>query len=127
MKIKDNQSFEYSDERFADLQMLRYRLTGFDALTLQQKIYVYYLAKATLSGRDIVTDQFGKYNLAVRKTLEAVYVNGNDRDSREFKAMAVYLKRLWFSNGIYHHYGCEKFAKPGCGMRWGYSLPVFFP
>ena len=117
MKIKDNQSFEYSDERFADLQMLRYRLTGFDALTLQQKIYVYYLAKATLSGRDIVTDQFGKYNLAVRKTLEAVYVNGNDHDSREFKAMAVYLKRLWFSNGIYHHYGCEKFA-PEFSETW---------
>lgn len=117
MSIKDNRPFEYSNERFADLQMLRYRLNGFEELTLRQKVYVYYLAKATLAGRDIVTDQFGKYNLAIRKTLEALYVNGSDRVSDDFKAMTVYLKRLWFSNGIYHHYGCEKFT-PGFSEEW---------
>lgn len=105
--------FNYQDERFADLQLLRYRLNGFDKLSRNQKLLVYYLSKATLSGRDITFDQFGKYNLRIRKMLEAVYVNyAISHDTDDFKALEVYLKRLWFSNGIYHHYGCEKFV-PG--------------
>jgi dipeptidyl-peptidase-3 len=105
--------FNYQDERFADLQMLRYRLNGFEKLSLQQKKLVYYLSKATLFGRDITFDQFGKYNLRIRKMLEVVYVDMNmPHDTAEFKELEVYLKRVWFSSGIYHHYGCEKF-KPG--------------
>ena len=101
--------FKYSDERFADLQMLRYRLKGFENLTLKQKIYIYFLAKATLAGRDITTDQFGKYNLKIRKVLEAVYEEyPGSKDSDDFKNLEIYLKRIWFSNGIYHHYGSEK-------------------
>ena len=102
--------FNFTDERFADIQMLRYRLDDFDNLTLNQKLYIYYLSEATLCGRDITTDQFGRYNLRIRRTLEAVYVNySGERDNDEFRAFTVYLKRVWFSNGIYHHYGCEKF------------------
>lgn len=105
------ETFKFTDERFADIQMLRYRLDGFEDLTLKQKLYIYYLAKATLCGRDIVTDQFGRHNLLIRKTLEAVYENFmGDRTSHDFQAMTVYLKRVWFSNGIHHHYGCEKFV-----------------
>ena len=105
--------FQYSDERFADLQMLRYRLNGFEDLSLSQQLYIYYLAKATLMGRDITFDQQGKFNLRIRKTLEAIYKYfEGDRESDSFKALTVYLKRVWFSSGIYHHYGCEKF-KPG--------------
>lgn len=100
----------YTDERFADIQMLRYRLNGFEELTLRQKIYIYYLSQATLAGRDITFDQFGKYNLRIRKTLEAIYTDHSiDRAADGFKALELYLKRVWFSNGIYHHYGCEKF------------------
>lgn len=106
-------TFNYSGERFADLQMLRYRLNDFDELSLRQKCLVYCLAKATLYGRDITFDQFGKYNLRIRKLLEAIYVNfAGNRDDADFKAFEVYLKRVWFSNGIYHHYGTEKFV-PG--------------
>lgn len=107
------EGFCYSGERFADIQMLRYRLNGFESLSLRQKLYVYYLSKATLAGRDITTDQFGFYNLDIRKVLEAVYVNyqGN-KECKDFIAMTIYLMRIWFSNGIYHHYGSEKFA-PG--------------
>ena len=105
------ETFKFTDERFADIQMLRYRLDGFEDLTLKQKLYIYYLAKATLCGRDIVTDQFGRHNLLIRKTLEAVYENFmGDRTSHDFQALTVYLKRVWFSNGIHHHYGCEKFV-----------------
>ena len=105
------ETFKFTDERFADIQMLRYRLDGFEDLTLKQKLYIYYLAKATLCGRDIVTDQFGRHNLLIRKTLEAVYENFmGDRTSHDFQSMTVYLKRVWFSNGIHHHYGCEKFV-----------------
>ena len=100
----------YSDERFADIQLLRYRLNGFEQLNLLQKRLVYYLSKATLYGRDITFDQFGRYNLRIRKTLEAVYTNLIiPHDTTDFKALEVYLKRVWFSNGIYHHYGSEKF------------------
>ena len=105
--------FEYNDERFADIQLLRYRLNGFDKLTLKQKTLIYYLSEATLAGRDITFDQFGKYNLSIRKMLEVVFMCfEGDRFSDEFKALEEYLKRVWFSNGIYHHYGCEKFI-PG--------------
>ena len=103
-------NFKFTDERFADIQMLRYRLDDFESLTLNQKLYIYYLSEATLCGRDITTDQFGRYNLRIRRTLEAVYVNyGGERDCDEFRALTEYLKRMWFSNGIHHHYGCEKF------------------
>ena len=105
--------FNYQDEQFADLQLLRYRLNGFEKLSLRQKELIYYLAKATLFGRDITFDQNGKYNLLVRKVLEVIYTDAPvSHDTDDFRAMEVYLKRLWFSNGIYHHYGCEKF-KPG--------------
>lgn len=105
------QKFNYIDEKFADLQLLRYRLPDFDKLSLRQKKYIYYLSKAALSGRDITTDQFGAYNIRIRKLFEAIYTgyDGN-RDCSEFQDVVVYLKRMWFSNGIYHHYGCEKFV-----------------
>ncbi len=109
----ENQPFSYTDERFADLQMLRYRLKGFENLSREQKLYIYCLAKATLMGRDITFDQQGKYNLRIRKTLEALWSSyEGDRGSEEFKALETYLKRVWFSSGIHHHYGCEKFV-PG--------------
>ena len=100
-----------TQERFADIQMLRYELKGFENLSLTQKIYIYCLSKATLLGRDITFDQQGKYNLRIRKTLETVYrhYEGN-RESEDFKAFEVYLKRVWFASGIHHHYGCEKFV-----------------
>ena len=106
-------AFNYQDERFADLQLLRYRLNGFERLSVQQKVLVYYLAKATLFGRDITFDQFGQYNLRIRKLLEVVYQDLTiPHDSEDFRALEVYLKRIWFSSGIHHHYGCEKF-QPG--------------
>ena len=104
-------SFRYTDERFADLQLLHYRLNGFEALSLQQKKYIYYLSKATLYGRDITFDQFGIYNLRIRKVLETIYTDRSiDHTTDEFCKLEVYLKRMWFSNGIYHHYGCMKFV-----------------
>ena len=103
--------FRYVDERFADLQMLRYRLEGFERLSLQQKTLIFFLSKAALFGRDITFDQYGRYNLLIRRTLEAVYTDlCIDHDTDEFRALELYLKRVWFSNGIYHHYGCEKFV-----------------
>ena len=108
-----NGKFHYSDERFADLQMLRYEVKDFDQLTLKQKTFIYYLQLAAMQGRDILFDQNGKYNLRIRYTLEKIYTDyQGDRSSAEFKALEVYLKRVWFSNGIHHHYGCEKFV-PG--------------
>lgn len=107
--MKEN-IFNYADERFADVQMLRYRLEGFEELTLKQKTLIYCLAKATLYGRDITFDQFGKYNLRIRKALECIYTSyRGDRNSKDFSGLTEYLKRVWFSNGIYHHYGCDKF------------------
>ena len=97
-------------ERFADIQLLRYRLNGFEQLSLLQKKLVYYLSKATLYGRDITFDQFGRYNLRIRKMMEAVYTDPSGKhETDDFRALEVYLKRVWFSNGIYHHYGTEKF------------------
>lgn len=110
--------FNYQSERFADLQLLRYRLNGFEKLSLRQKIFVYYLAKATLFGRDITFDQYGKYNLRIRKMLEVIYSDLTiNRQTDDFKALEIYLKRVWFSNGIYHHYGCEKF-EPGFSSEY---------
>lgn len=111
-----------TQERFADIQMLRYELKGFENLSLTQKIYIYCLSKATLLGRDITFDQQGKYNLSIRKTLEAVYLHyeGN-RESEDFKAFEVYLKRVWFASGIHHHYGCEKFV-PGFSEESFYEM-----
>lgn len=111
-----------TQERFADIQMLRYELKGFENLSLTQKIYIYCLSKATLLGRDITFDQQGKYNLRIRKTLEAVYrhYEGN-RESEDFKAFKVYLKRVWFASGIHHHYGCEKFV-PGFSEESFYEM-----
>lgn len=129
----------YSDEKFADIQMLRYRLNGFEQLSLNQKQYVYCLAKATLCGRDITTDQFGRYNLKIRKLLEALYLIykeqpetlgrqglsqqelSQEQQHEQFDAMTVYLKRVWFSNGIHHHYGCDKF-KPQFSESWFRSI-----
>lgn len=111
-----------TQERFADIQMLRYELKDFENLSLTQKIYIYCLSKATLLGRDITFDQQGKYNLRIRKTLEAVYLHyeGN-RESEDFKAFEVYLKRVWFASGIHHHYGCEKFV-PGFSEESFYEM-----
>lgn len=111
-----------TQERFADIQMLRYELKGFENLSLTQKIYIYCLSKATLLGRDVTFDQQGKYNLRIRKTLEAVYrhYEGN-RESEDFKAFEVYLKRVWFASGIHHHYGCEKFV-PGFSEESFYEM-----
>lgn len=111
-----------TQERFADIQMLRYELKGFENLSLTQKIYIYCLSKATLLGRDITFDQQGKYNLRIRKTLEAVYLHyeGN-RESEDFKGFEVYLKRVWFASGIHHHYGCEKFV-PGFSEESFYEM-----
>ena len=107
------EKFDYTVEQFADLQILRYRVPGFENLSLQQKELVYYLTEAALQGRDILFDQNGKYNLRIRRTLEAVYTGyKGDKNTPDFKAMEVYLKRVWFSNGIHHHYGSEKFV-PG--------------
>lgn len=111
--VTDTQKFDYTVEKFADLQILRYRVPGFEDLSLKQKELVYYLTEAALQGRDILFDQNGKYNLRIRRMLEAVYTGyQGDKNSSDFQAMEVYLKRVWFSNGIHHHYGCEKFV-PG--------------
>lgn len=111
-------NFNYSDERFADLQMLRYKVNGFENLSTKQKTFVYYLHEAALWGRDILWDQNGIYNLKIRHILEEIYTSTKvDRKSDEFAAMEIYLKRVWFSNGIHHHYGCDKFV-PGFSEKW---------
>ncbi len=122
-----NDTFAYTDERFADIQMLRYHLDGFERLSVQQKRYIYYLSEATLCGRDILFDQNGRHNLLIRKTLEAVYISyDGDRESTDFKAMEEYLKRVWFSSGIHHHYGCEKF-QPAFSEEWLRAVVFHLP
>ena len=112
------ETFHYTVEQFADLQILRYRVPGFEQLTLNQKILVYYLSQAALEGRDILFDQNGKYNLQIRKLLEAIYIHyQGDRNTEEFQRFEIYLKRIWFSNGIHHHYACDKFA-PGFSAEY---------
>ena len=99
----------YIDEKFADIQMLRYELTGFEQLTPQQKVYIYYLSQAALAGRDITFDQFGRYNLMVRRVLERIFEHyTGPGDTEAFQQLVVYLKRIWFSSGIYHHYSYDK-------------------
>lgn len=106
----DAEMFDYSVEQFADLQILRYKVPGFEELSLKEKELIYYLSEAALAGRDILFDQNGKYNLTIRKTLEAIYTGyDGDKNNTDYKNMEVYLKRVWFSNGIHHHYGSEKF------------------
>lgn len=108
-----NEDFTYEVDAFADLQILRYQVPGFESLSLQQKEMIYYLSQAAIEGRDILFDQNGKYNLAIRRTLEAIYENyKGDKTTQDYKEFEVYLKRVWFSNGIHHHYGEEKFL-PG--------------
>ncbi len=105
--------FTYQVEKFADLEILRYQVPGFEELSLQQRTLLYYLSQAALEGRDILFDQNCKYNLQIRRTLEAVYENyKGDRNNEQYKALELYLKRVWFSNGIHHHYAEDKF-KPG--------------
>ena len=106
----ETDNFSYTDEKFADIQMLRYKVEGFEQLSLKQKTLIYYLQEAALWGRDILFDQNGAYNLRIRKMLETVYTDfQGDRNGEDFKAMTEYLKCVWFSNGIHHHYGCNKF------------------
>lgn len=103
--------FKYTDEQFADIQMLRYKVEGFEKFSLKEKTYIYYLQEAALHGRDILFDQNGRYNLRIRRVLEALYQNFiGDRQSAFFQAVTIYLKCVWFSSGIHHHYGCEKFV-----------------
>ena len=109
-KANENVVFNYTVDNFADLQILRYQVPGFEALSLQQKQLLYHLSEAALMGRDIMFDQNCRYNLAIRRTLEAIYANFNgDRKSTDFKALETYMKRVWFSNGIHHHYAEDKF------------------
>ena len=112
------ETFHYTVEQFADLQILRYRVPGFEQLSLRQKMLVYYLSQAALEGRDILLDQNGKYNLQIRKLLEAIYIHyQGDRTTADFQQFEVYLKRVWFSNGIHHHYACDKFV-PGFSAEY---------
>ncbi|MBQ4380214.1 MAG: dihydrofolate reductase, partial [Bacteroidaceae bacterium] len=123
MSAAAENDFKYADERFADLQMLRYKVPGFENLSLKQKTFIYYLQEAALWGRDILWDQNCRYNLRVRRVLEEVYKQemrfrtGNEDDKEEFQAFETYLKRVWFSNGIHHHYGCDKF-QPEFSSAW---------
>lgn len=107
------EEFSYIVDQFADLQILRYQVPGFANLSLRQKQLLYHLSEAALMGRDILFDQNGRYNLVIRRTLEAVYLYGKvDKSSADYQAFEVYLKRVWFANGIHHHYGEDKFI-PG--------------
>ena len=117
-KTSGNEDFKYLVEQFADLKIMRYQVTGFDSLTLKQKELVYYLSQAAICGRDIIFDQNGKYNLAIRRTLENIYQTySGKKEGEDWQAFEVYLKRVWFSNGIYHHYASEKFL-PGISIEY---------
>ena len=108
---QENEKFDYNVDRFADIQVLRYQVPGFEQLTLNQKIYVYYLTEAAIYGRDILFDQHGKYNLQIRKLLENIYQNySGDKNSADYAAMVKYMKQVWFANGIHHHYSTDKFV-----------------
>ena len=105
-----SKAFNYMVDKFADLEILRYQVPGFESLSLKQKQLLYHLSEAALMGRDILFDQNGRYNLAIRRTLEAIYTDyKGDRENPEFKALETYLKRIWFSSGIHHHYALDKF------------------
>ena len=108
--VVDARIFKWITEQFADTKILRYKVPGFDQLSLKQKELIYYLSQAALSGRDITYDQNCKYNLLIRKTLETIYIGyKGERNSDDFKKFTIYLKRVWFSNGIHHHYSTDKF------------------
>ena len=110
--------FKYTNEQFADIQMLRYKVEGFEKLSLRQKTLIYHLSEAALAGRDILFDQNGRYNLRIRELLETVYRDyKGDRKSKDFQGLTLYLKRVWFSAGIHHHYGNEKFV-PEFSEKW---------
>jgi dipeptidyl-peptidase-3 len=110
-KKTETAEFNYKVDRFADIEILRYKVTDFENLTPKQKELVYYLTEAALYGRDILTDQNGKYNLAIRTTLEEIYKNFNgDKESADYKGFVEYLKQVWFANGIHHHYSTDKFV-----------------
>ena len=112
------QTFNYTVDKFYDLEILRYQVPEFDSLTLQQKTLVYHLTEAALQGRDILYDQNGRYNLRIRRALEALYTQykGN-KASEEFVNFEKYLKRVWFANGIHHHYASDKF-QPEFSQDW---------
>ncbi len=111
-------NFKYTNEQFADIQMLRYKVEGFEKLSLRQKTLIYHLSEAALAGRDILFDQNGRYNLRIREMLEIVYRDyKGDRKSKDFQGLTLYLKRVWFSAGIHHHYGNEKFV-PEFSEKW---------
>ena len=111
-------NFNYTNEQFADIQMLRYKVEGFEKLSLRQKTLIYHLSEAALAGRDILFDQNGRYNLRIRELLETVYRDyKGDRKSKDFQGLTLYLKRVWFSAGIHHHYGNEKFV-PEFSEKW---------
>lgn len=108
--VTETGTFDYHVDKFADLEILRYQVPGFESLTLKQKELIYYLSQAALEGRDILYDQNNKYNLAIRRTLETIYLYyAESRNTDDFQNMMVYLKRVWFSNGIHHHYATDKF------------------
>lgn len=125
--MENTKEFKYMLEQFADLKIMRYQVPGFDELTLQQKTLVYYLSEAALCGRDILFDQNYKHNLKIRKTLEEIYKTyKGDRQNPEFKEFVVYLKRVWFSNGIHHHYSTDKFV-PGFSREYFLQMPQDCP
>lgn len=122
LTLAEADAFDYANERFADIQMLRYRLNGFEQLTPQQKGLIYYLSEAAIWGRDITTDQQGKYNLQIRSLLESIYknlqANGELNDSsKDVQGFNTYIRQVWFGNGIYHHYSKDKFT-PGFSEKW---------
>ena len=128
----EQEAFRYTDIQFHDIQMLRYKVEGFEQLTLKEKTFIYYLQEAALMGRDILFDQNGRYNLRLRHMCEAIYTSDKvEKKGKEFEAFQTYLRRLWFSSGIHHHYGCEKFV-PGFTEAWlrqqlaliGYAEPA---
>ena len=114
---KKEQQFSYNVEKFYDLEILRFRVPGFEELTLQQKMMLYYLNEAALYGQDIVYDQNCRYNLRIRRALEQVYLNYPNRDEEQFRLLELYLKRVWFANGIHHHYSEDKFL-PEFTREW---------
>ena len=117
-KMETTGNFEYLSEQFSDIKIIRYKIGGFDELTIQQKELVYYLYQVSLSGRDIIYDQNYKYNLIIRKALENVVANyKGDKDSEDWKNFMIYTKRVWFSNGIHHHYSTAK-LKPECSKEF---------
>ena len=119
--------FDYTADRFADIEVLRYQVPGFEELTPQQRIFIYYLTEAAIAGRDMLWDQNGKYNLAIRDLIEGVYTNyKGDRNDSDFKALETYLKQIEFANGIQHHYSMDKF-KPGFSQEWLASQAAALP